>query len=1471
MGDQVDGGSGARTREPVLEELEQALRSGELVIFAGPGVSTAGGLPGPCELAEVLAERAQAWGADAVAVEEIRDLARKQRYAEALSAAKVLLGEAEFGHEVERALDDKDREIPEVARAIAALAPRLRAIATTNLDHLLEHALEGQRWRVLAKATGDIARRRQLLMKLHGTLLDRSTWVLTREDHERAMYLDGRYQAAFSALFNTCPLLFVAYNLDDEDFRQIVGRARALSGEQPPRHYALVPEEVATPFRRRALAAAGVVLIPYRNGDRQHLEAVRILRELAERGATKEAAGAAEVGSLEEALAGLRDHVTACAERWTEEDERRFVPARAEVGGETLAVEEAIQRALTRARCALVLGNYGSGKSTHLRRLAWRMARAHLQDPTSRPAPLHLRLSGRRPDLEAIIAAEVPGISAEAVRQAISLGRVVPLLDGLDELKMGPHEVGSAIALLTGFPEGSRARMVLSGRDTLFATEQAQEAIDRPESIARVRLLGFDKVEIATFVRRHTANDAAARDTLARIGEVHDLQNLAERPGLLELVVASRERLRGAERVTATSLYALVEEAWLESRAQEEEVVPRAQRRAFARSLARALFLKNESAATYKEVLRHVVEILDDQQAWRFPQALHEVQKAAFLEPLEGQGEEEAAFRFVHRSFAEYFLAMDIAQRLDADDREALALPMLSQEIVGFLSELQGWDGRLPKLRQTLTQAYQKSISENALLCLVYAARRRTEDTEALCDLLMSWLPSGVQLAGADLDLLPLAWVALPGADLRGASLSFTILQFADLRGAKLDGADANDARFDGARLEGASFVGAELSDATFLDAVTTDVQWKDSNRQSVFGLRAADAADETAETTPRIEPHRLTSPIAAFWSPAHPRVLVREDLDGERTVWDMSTGAVTAMLASDAHGTPAQRKDETISPDGYLRVAISEDGSLHISSVPDGRPLLVCLNDRVGWLSYIPGTPFFHSGGNLHHFVEIISRDLVMPLSLWAPLFRRPDLIQAALQGHLPDLHALGLTGYAACYRALTAERARRGLIRRRPAERMVIESLRVENLKLLAGQTFSFRRLDGSLRLWTVLIGDNGLCKTTILQAIALAASGEKIARALVDDAGTFCRAASPARSAAIEAVFRLNSSASHPDRLVSHLVAEPNRSDFRAVGEDDARRLDDIRGYRKPGYFVVGYGTGRSLPRPGEASPPTDPVKDRVEGLFDAHHRMLGIDFFDELAKRDLAVDFERVLEEVLRAEDEQGERLLPWIADVELGGKDRIDRMRALLEARRFRLEVGSSSLRLPPTALSQGYQAMIAWIADLLGHAFLELGDIVHPATLEGLVLLDEIDLLLHPTWQRRIVPILKRIFPRLQFIVTTHSPLVLTGFEADEIIELTLEDGQVVQRARSVEPGMQTASELLSSYFRVPRAGRPDLVRKEREYLDLVARATRSAEEEARMRALEAELHRYWESAPGDAPLPPEALGEEDGEPEGPR
>lgn len=92
--------------------------------------------------------------------------------------------------------------------------------------------------------------------------------------------------------------------------------------------------------------------------------------------------------------------------------------------------------------------------------------------------------------------------------------------------------------------------------------------------------------------------------------------------------------------------------------------------------------------------------------------------------------------------------------------------------------------------------------------------------------------------------------------------------------------------------------------------------------------------------------------------------------------------------------------------------------------------------------------------------------------------------------------------------------------------------------------------------------------------------------------------------------------------------------------------------------------------------------------------------------------------------------------------------------------------------LPFTYLSDGTRNFIALISDIAYKAVTLNPHLKENALkeTEGIVLIDELDLHLHPEWQRRIVKSLKETFPRIQFICTTHSPFIIQETEKDELL-----------------------------------------------------------------------------------------------------
>lgn len=85
-----------------------------------------------------------------------------------------------------------------------------------------------------------------------------------------------------------------------------------------------------------------------------------------------------------------------------------------------------------------------------------------------------------------------------------------------------------------------------------------------------------------------------------------------------------------------------------------------------------------------------------------------------------------------------------------------------------------------------------------------------------------------------------------------------------------------------------------------------------------------------------------------------------------------------------------------------------------------------------------------------------------------------------------------------------------------------------------------------------------------------------------------------------------------------------------------------------------------------------------------------------------------------------------------------------------------------------SSLGDGYRSTVTWILDLLSWWFLRRSHARRsngPVAIRGIVLIDEIEQHLHPRWQRNIMRLLTDSFPHVQFIATTHSPLVASGCE----------------------------------------------------------------------------------------------------------
>lgn len=104
---------------------------------------------------------------------------------------------------------------------------------------------------------------------------------------------------------------------------------------------------------------------------------------------------------------------------------------------------------------------------------------------------------------------------------------------------------------------------------------------------------------------------------------------------------------------------------------------------------------------------------------------------------------------------------------------------------------------------------------------------------------------------------------------------------------------------------------------------------------------------------------------------------------------------------------------------------------------------------------------------------------------------------------------------------------------------------------------------------------------------------------------------------------------------------------------------------------------------------------------------------------------------------------------------------------------------------PFNQLASGYRSVIAMVGDMIIRLFKTQPEINNPADLEGIVLIDELDVHLHPSWQKKLPGLLSSAFPKVQFIASTHSPIPFLGAPKNSVflnVNRTVEDGITVEK-----------------------------------------------------------------------------------------
>lgn len=117
--------------------------------------------------------------------------------------------------------------------------------------------------------------------------------------------------------------------------------------------------------------------------------------------------------------------------------------------------------------------------------------------------------------------------------------------------------------------------------------------------------------------------------------------------------------------------------------------------------------------------------------------------------------------------------------------------------------------------------------------------------------------------------------------------------------------------------------------------------------------------------------------------------------------------------------------------------------------------------------------------------------------------------------------------------------------------------------------------------------------------------------------------------------------------------------------------------------------------------------------------------------------------------------------------------------------------------------SQGYQSVMGWVGFIIQRMIEANEEYPLPLSQPSIVIIDEIDQLLSIKWQQKILPILKSFFPNTQWIISTHSPMVLTDLKKHQVVQLHERDGNIIAESNEVDLWMWQYGDIIRRYFEI--------------------------------------------------------------------
>ena len=473
----------------------------------------------------------------------------------------------------------------------------------------------------------------------------------------------------------------------------------------------------------------------------------------------------------------------------------------------------------------ILLGDLGTGKTTLSMKISQNLIHDFEANPSETGLPLYIDLNPKmiNDTFEDLVKNHFDnnGLSLQPIQlyyfmSLFHKGFFTIIFDGFDFLADG-MDWGTQYNRFQTFrpPKESKGKVLLTCRTHYFRSINEQnetissgertklgDVAEEDDSVQIIYMQEFSEKQVLEYLKK---NDRES--DFKKIKEIYDFSDMSKRPLLLKFILKYMNKLKGKNDPTIVDLYQIYIDTWLkrDEVPSDRQIMTKSTKKLLMLELAWEMWNTGKLQIHYESLTNFLKKQHPDKklEESHLEKILRNTMRASFL-----KRDEKGNFSFMHQSFMEYFVALNIYESASLKKSQfanLLKTKLFNSEINYFLSMLDyEKDHLVSNLNIILEQSYQEKISENALSILYHKARfncgmHKVFDKAQADQMLTTTkelFPEKVRLSGANLQNMDLRGANLEKANLSQSDFSHSDLSYSNLKKAKLIGCNLTETKF---------------------------------------------------------------------------------------------------------------------------------------------------------------------------------------------------------------------------------------------------------------------------------------------------------------------------------------------------------------------------------------------------------------------------------------------------------------------------------------------------------------------------------------------------------------------------------------------------------------------------------------------------------------------------------------------------